>query len=192
MRWWGRATRAHGAYTRVDLRANRDVQLEKRGSRSTWSDQPSQQQERMLCRELSPGAGSQRPLFPRHRYRLLAADAAVTGLPVGVLKSRLQSVTPVDLQLTARMLEGAQQHGRGSRTMNAPRPASPTGARDWSSARRHGSTLSALRRIREVLPITQVVQLSGKARLAIVAALHDMLGNTRKIETRKATHDGFP
>ena len=74
------------AYTRLDLRANRDVQL-KNSKLSFYLEVTNLLNSQNECcindYHLEPGRSNS--VVPRDRHRLLAADAAVVRLPVGVL-----------------------------------------------------------------------------------------------------------
>lgn len=49
-------------------------------------------------------------------------------------------------------------------------------------------TLVLERRFAKLLAVMQVVSVIGEARLAIIAALHDVLGNTGEVEAGQAGH----
>ena len=74
------------AYTRLDLRANRDVQL-RNSKLSFYLEVTNLLNSKNECcindYHLEPGRSNS--VVPRNRDRLLAADAAVVRLPVGVL-----------------------------------------------------------------------------------------------------------
>ena len=81
--------RTPGLYTRVDLRANRDVLL--RHSQISFYLEVTNllNRENECCLENYESNRAQRLALSRYRNRLLAADAAVLRVPVGVLGFQL-------------------------------------------------------------------------------------------------------